>query len=163
MIQIDKFGNWLVMSHKSINLQLQYQQFLIFCYLGRVQFLLHVLLMIQFQKLNWQLVSYNSLQHLSLLDGCGQSIGVTFLLKKHSIQEVQKHQLQVLMLVQEVQVVVVVDKIFIKMTAVSKMMDFQITDKISRIKIFQEETEWMGIIKVMVQTEVLILKRLITS
>ena len=67
------------------------------------------------------------------------------------------------MLVEEVQAVVVVDKIFIKMRGVSKMMDFKTTDKISRIKIFQEETEWMGIIKVMVWTEVLILKRLTTS
>ena len=55
------------------------------------------------------------------------------------------------------------DKIFIKMRGVSKMMDFKTTDKISRIKTFQEETEWMGIIKVMVWTEVLILKRLTTS
>jgi hypothetical protein len=45
---------------------------------------------------------------------------------------------------------VAVDRIFIKMMGVSKMMDFQTTDKISRIKTFLEETEWMGIIKVMV-------------
>ena len=38
-------------------------------------------------------------------------------------------------------VVVVEDRIFIKMMVVSKMMDFQITDKILRIKIYQVVTE----------------------
>ena len=62
---------------------------------------------------------------------------------------VQKRQLQVLMLVLGDLVVVVEDRIFIKMMVVSKMMDFQITDKILRIKIYQVVTEWMGLIKVM--------------
>ena len=44
---------------------------------------------------------------------------------------------------------VAVVRIFIKMMVVSKMMDFQITDKILRIKIYQVVTEWMGLIKVM--------------
>ncbi len=62
---------------------------------------------------------------------------------------VQKRRLQVLMLVLGDLVVVVEDRIFIKMMVVSKMMDFQITDKILRIKIYQVVTEWMGLIKVM--------------